>query len=188
MTRLEITPSQTVGPFFTIGLTWEDGFEVVPDGTRGQIWIRGVISDGAGDPIPDAVVETWQADGDGRFPSAEDPRGAVQCNGFRGLGRSGTDEEGRWQIRTIKPGSLPVPGGGVEAPHIDVTVLARGLLARLVTRIYFSDESAANEADPVLSVLPSEADRETLIAIAEDDGYRFDIRLQGDRETVFFAV
>jgi protocatechuate 3,4-dioxygenase, alpha subunit len=188
VTRLEITPSQTVGPFFTIGLTWDDGFEVVPDGTASQIWIRGVVSDGAGDPIPDAIVETWQADGDGRFPSAEDPRGAVESNGFRGLGRSGTDDQGRWQIRTIKPGPLPVPGGGCEAPHIDVTVLARGLLARLVTRIYFSDEQAANEADPVLSALPPEADRDTLIAVADDDGYRFDIRLQGDGETVFFAV
>jgi protocatechuate 3,4-dioxygenase alpha subunit len=188
VSRLAVTPSQTVGPFFTIGLTWEDGFAVVPDGTRGRIWIRGVVSDGAGDPIPDAVVETWQADGDGRFPSTEDPRGAVESNGFRGLGRSGTDDQGRWQIRTIKPGALPVPGGGSEAPHIDVTVLARGLLARLVTRIYFSDESAANQSDPVLSSLPPEADRDTLIAVAQDDGYRFDIRLQGDGETVFFAV
>jgi protocatechuate 3,4-dioxygenase alpha subunit len=186
--RLEITPSQTVGPFFTIGLTWEDGFEVVPDGTPAQIWIRGAVYDGAGDPVPDAIIETWQADGDGRFPSAEDPRGAVESDGFRGLGRSGTDDQGRWQIRTIKPGALPVPGGGSEAPHIDVTVLARGLLARLVTRIYFPDEAAANESDPVLSALPPEADRDTLIAVAHDDGYGFDIRLQGENETVFFAV
>jgi protocatechuate 3,4-dioxygenase alpha subunit len=113
--RLGITPSQTVGPFFTIGLTWEDGFEVVPDGTPSAIWIRGAVYDGAGDPVPDAIVETWQADGDGRFPSAEDPRGAVESDGFRGLGRSGTDDQGRWQIRTIKPGQLPVPGGGCEA-------------------------------------------------------------------------
>jgi protocatechuate 3,4-dioxygenase alpha subunit len=187
-TRLEVTPSQTVGPFFTIGLTWKDGAEVVPDGTAGQIWIRGVVYDGAGAPVPDAVVETWQADGAGRFPSAEDPRGAVQSTGFRGLGRAGTDDQGRWQIRTIKPGPLPVPGGGHEAPHIDVTVLARGLLARLVTRIYFPDEPVANASDPVLSALPPDADRDTLIAVAQDDGYRFDIRLQGEGETVFFAV
>jgi protocatechuate 3,4-dioxygenase alpha subunit len=112
----------------------------------------------------------------------------VEANGFRGLGRSGTDDRGRWQIRTIKPGPLPVPGGGCEAPHIDVTVLARGLLARLVTRIYFPDEQAANASDPVLSALPAEAERDTLVAVPDDDGYRFDIRLQGEGETVFFAV
>ena len=188
MSRLEVTPSQTVGPFFTIGLTWDDGSEVVPAGTPGEIWIRGVVYDGAGDPIPDAVVETWQADGDGRFPSADDPRGAVDTSGFRGLGRSGTDEHGRWQIRTVKPGPLPAVGGGSEAPHIDVGLLARGLLARLVTRIYFADEPVANSADPVLTMLPESADPATLMAVPSEDGYRFDIRLQGEGETVFFAV
>lgn len=188
MTELPVTPSQTVGPFFTIGLTWEDGSEVVPDGTPGAIWIRGVVYDGAGEPVPDAVIETWQADADGRFASEDDPRGAVGSDGFRGLGRSGTDDDGRYQIRTVKPGPLPAPDGGVEAPHIDVTVLARGLLARLVTRIYFADEPAANAADPVLWALPPEAAKDTLVAAAQDGGYRFDIHLQGERETVFFAV
>jgi protocatechuate 3,4-dioxygenase alpha subunit len=188
MNRLAVTPSQTVGPFFTIGLTWADGSEVVPDGTPGAVWIRGVVYDGAGEPVPDAVIETWQADADGRFPSDEDPRGAINAAGFRGLGRSGTNDDGRYQIRTIKPGPLPAPDGGVEAPHIDVTVLARGLLARLVTRIYFPDEPAANAADPVLSALPPGAAADTLLAVAHDDGYRFDIHLQGERETVFFAV
>jgi protocatechuate 3,4-dioxygenase, alpha subunit len=188
VTELAVTPSQTVGPFFTIGMTWEDGSEVVRAGTPGKILISGVVYDGAGEPIPDAVIETWQADADGRFPSEGDPRGAIQTDGFRGLGRSGTDEHGRYQIHTIKPGSLPVPGGGVEAPHIDVTVLARGLLARLVTRIYFPDEQTANELDPALSALPEGADARTLIAVAQDGGYRFDIHLQGERETVFFAV
>jgi protocatechuate 3,4-dioxygenase, alpha subunit len=188
MSRLPVTPSQTVGPFFTIGLTWEDGQEVVAAGTEGEIWIRGVVYDGAGEPIPDAMVETWQADGDGRFPSPEDPRGAAPADGFRGLGRSGTDADGRFQIRTIKPGPLPAHGGSIEAPHIDVTVLARGLLARLVTRIYFPDEQAANAADPVLAGLPEGADRGTLIAVAQADGYGFDIHLQGEHETVFFAL
>jgi protocatechuate 3,4-dioxygenase, alpha subunit len=188
MNRLPVTPSQTVGPFFTIGLTWEDGSQVVPAGTPGEIWIRGVVYDGAGDPVPDAVVETWQADADGRFPSDGDPRGAIQANGFGGLGRSGTDKDGRYQIHTIKPGSLPAPGGWVEAPHIDVSVLARGLLARLVTRIYFADEQDKNASDPVLSTLAEGVDAQTLIAAPEDDGYRFDIHLQGDKETVFFAV
>ena len=187
MSELEVTPSQTVGPFFTIGLTWEDGADVVPKGTPGEIWIHGVVCDGVGDPVPDAVIETWQADADGRFPSDGDPRGAIQTDGFRGLGRSGTDDQGRYQIHTIKPGSLPAPGGSVEAPHIDVTVLARGLLARLVTRIYFDDERVANESDPVLSALPETGSR-TLIAVADDEGYRFDIHLQGGQETVFFAV
>jgi protocatechuate 3,4-dioxygenase alpha subunit len=188
VSRLAVTPSQTVGPFFTIGLTWDDGDQVVPAGTPGEVWIRGVVYDGAGDPVPDAVIETWQANQDGRFPSADDPRGAVESDGFRGLGRSGTDGDGRFQIRTVKPGPLPAPGGAIEAPHIDVTVLARGLLARLVTRIYFPDESAANAADPVLSSLPRSADAQTLIATADDGGYRFDIHLQGDKETIFFTV
>ena len=186
--RLAVTPSQTVGPFFTIGLTWPDGPDVVPAGTPGEIWIRGVVYDGAGEPIPDAMIETWQADADGRFPSTDDPRGAVQADGWRGFGRSGTDEHGRFQIRTVKPGWLPGPGRVIEAPHIDVTVLARGLLARLVTRIYFEDEQTANASDPVLSALPPSADSQTLIATPDADGYRFDIHLQGDRETVFFAL
>ena len=181
MSRLAVTPSQTVGPFFSIGLTWEDGAEVVRNGTPGEIWIRGVVYDGAGDPVPDAVIETWQADPDGRFPSADDPRGAVQFDGFRGLGRSGTDEHGRYRIRTVKPGPLPAPDGGVEAPHIDVTVLARGLLARLVTRIYFADEPAANALRPRALRAAGDRDARTLIAVAEDGGYRFDIHLQGER-------
>jgi protocatechuate 3,4-dioxygenase alpha subunit len=188
VTRLEVTPSQTIGPFFTIGLAWSDGADVVAEGTPGAIWIRGTVFDGAGRPVPDAIVETWQADGRGRFPSEDDPRGSVESDGFRGLGRSGTDDQGRWGIRTVKPGSLPTPGGEVEAPHIDVTVLARGLLARLVTRIYFPDEQGANAADPVLRALPPSADQQTLIAVATDDGYRFDLHLQGERETVFFSV
>jgi protocatechuate 3,4-dioxygenase alpha subunit len=184
-----VTPSQTVGPYFAIGLTWDDGEQVVPDGMDGAFWIRGQVLDGAGDPIPDAVIETWQADPDGRFNHPDDPRGAVEWGSFRGLGRSGTDDQGHYAIYTVRPGSLPAPGGATEAPHIDVSVMARGLLARLATRIYFPEESAANAADPVLSSLPESADASTLIAVADGDGgYRFDIRLQGGAETVFFAV
>lgn len=184
-----ITPSQTVGPFFAIGLTWEDGNEVVPAGTDQGFWIRGRVLDGNGDPIPDAVIETWQADPDGRFDHPDDPRGAVDWGAFRGLGRAGTDDDGHYEIYTVKPGALPAPGGAVEAPHIDVSVMARGLLARLATRIYFPDEEEANATDPVLASLPAAADRSTLIAIADGEGgYRFDIRLQGEGETVFFAV
>jgi protocatechuate 3,4-dioxygenase alpha subunit len=188
MSALGVTPSQTVGPYFAIGLTWDDGAEVVPEGTPGGFWIRGAVYDGAGDPIPDAVVEFWQADADGRFAHPDDPRGAVEWGEFRGFGRSGTDGEGRWAIHTLKPGPVPGPNGSTEAPHIDVTVLCRGLLARLVTRIYFPDEEAANAADPVLSSLPATGASETLVARKSDDGYSFDVHLQGENETVFFAV
>jgi protocatechuate 3,4-dioxygenase alpha subunit len=188
VTHLGVTPSQTVGPYFAIGLTWDDGAEVVPQGTDGGFWIRGRVSDGNGDPIPDAVIETWQADGDGRFSHPDDPRGAVEWDEFRGLGRCGTDDDGNYGIYTIKPGSVPGPDGSMQAPHIDVTVMCRGLLARLVTRIYFPDEEGANSADPVLASLPATASSETLIATKIDDGYGFDVRLQGENETVFFDI
>ena len=182
---LEITPSQTVGPFFAIGLPWADGPFVVPESTAGAIWLRGRLTDGAGDPVPDAMVETWQADPDGRFDHPEDPRGADR--GFRGFARCPTDEEGRFAILTLKPGPVPGPGETLQAPHIDVSVFARGLLNHVVTRVYFADEEDRNAADPVLLAL-DEAARATLIARPEGDGYRFDVRLQGADETVFFAV
>lgn len=183
------TPSQTLGPFFSIGLTWEDGPLVVPEDTPGAIRIHGVLYDGAGDPIPDAVVETWQADPDGRFAHPDDPRGEVKWDAFRGLGRSGTDDRGHWSIITLKPGPVPSRDDRMQAPHIDVSVLARGLLQRVVTRIYFSDEEAANATDPVLCSLPPSAPAERLVAVhADDSTYRFDIHLQGERESVFFAV
>jgi protocatechuate 3,4-dioxygenase alpha subunit len=191
-----ITPSQTVGPFLAIGLPWPDGPFVVPDGTPGAIVIEGVVTDGAGQPLPDALVETWQADPEARFDHPDDPRGrADPPAGFRGFGRSATDATGRFRIITLRPGPLPTPDGGTEAPHLDVSVFARGLLDRVVTRIYFPDEQEANAADPVLaSVEP--ARRHTLVATtatdqAASDGrpaFRFDIRLQGDGETVFFDV
>jgi protocatechuate 3,4-dioxygenase alpha subunit len=188
MTHLGVTPSQTVGPYFAIGLTWDDGQEVVSQRTDGAFWIRGRVFDGNGEPIPDAVIETWQADADGRFSHPDDPRGAVDWGEFRGLGRCGTDHDGTYGIYTIKPGPVPGPDGSTQAPHIDVTVMSRGLLARLVTRIYFPDEEAANAADPVLASLPATAASETLIATKTDDGYRFDVHLQGENETVFFDI
>lgn len=188
MSRLGVTPSQTVGPYFAIGLTWDDGPFAVPEGTEGGFWIRGGVYDGNGDPVPDAIVETWQADGDGRFGHPDDPRGAVDWGEFRGLGRSGTDDEGRFGIFTIKPGPVPGQDGAMQAPHVDVTVMSRGMLARVVTRIYFPEEEAANQADPVLSSLPATAASETLIARKSDDGYSFDVHLQGEKETVFFDI
>jgi protocatechuate 3,4-dioxygenase, alpha subunit len=171
------TPSQTVGPFFAIELPYSDGPYVVADGTDGAIWLRGRVYDGAGEPVPDALIESWQADPQGTFDSD-----------FRGFGRSGTDAEGAWAILTLKPGPVPDADGTQQAPHIDLSVFGRGLLHRVVTRIYFSDEEQANAADPVLADLPDDAARATLIATREDDGYRHDIHLQGPDETVFFAV
>jgi protocatechuate 3,4-dioxygenase alpha subunit len=168
-----VTPSQTVGPFFAIELPYANGPYVVPEGTAGAVWLRGRVLDGDGEPIPDAMVESWQAD--------------PQEPGFRGFGRSGTDSEGRWAILTLKPGPLPGPNGATQAPHLDLAVFARGLLNHVVTRLYFADEDEANTGDPVLGGLDEET-RATLIAQPTDDGYEHDIRLQGPHETVFFAV
>ena len=190
---LGVTPSQTVGPFLAIGLPWPDGPFVVPEGTPVAITITGRVTDGAGEPVPDALVETWQADPDGRFSHPDDPRGAPRepAPGFRGFGRCATSADGSYRIVTLKPGALPSPGGGTEAPHLDVSVLARGLLDRVVTRIYFPDEAQANAADPVLASIGDPARASTLVARAEPGvagRLRFDIHLQGDHETVFFDV
>ena len=160
------TPAQTVGPFFSIGLPWEDGPYVVAADAVGAVRLCGRVLDGEGEPVPDALVETWQADPDGRFDS-----------GFRGFGRCPTDTGGGWEIFTLKPG-----GVDGQAPHVAVSVFARGLLHRVVTRIYFADEPEANAADPVLAGL-GEDERAGLIAAP--DG-RFDIHLQGPHETTFF--
>ena len=186
------TPSQTAGPFLHLGMLWPDGPEVVDEDTPGALWIGGRVIDGAGDAVADALVETWQADPDGRFPSPEDPRGAVA--GFRGWGRCETDEQGRWRIRTVKPGPVPGPDGTTQAPHIDLTIHARGLLRQVLTRVYFADEADANDADPVLTSLSSDAARRTLLATpTRGDGhgppaYTIEIRLQGDDATVFFEA
>ena len=183
------TPSQTVGPFYSFGLEWEDGPFAVPAGTEGAIRVSGRLLDGLGHPVPDGLIETWQADPDGRFAHPDDPRGAVEWDGFRGFARTPTDGHGNWSVLTLKPGPVPGPGGVAQAPHIAVSVFARGLLARLVTRIYFGDEEAANAADPVLrSLRGGDEERATLIAASVDGGYRLDIHLQGPDETVFFAV
>ena len=194
MTRLPITPSQTVGPFFAIGLPWTDGPYVVPDGTPGAIVVSGFVLDGAGEPVPDALVETWQAAPDGSFGHPDDPRPNARRSAFteaacRRFGRCPTEPDGRYRIVTLRPAALPSGDGRTEAPHLDVSVFARGLLDRVVTRIYFPDEEAANAADPVLSALPEPGRRGTLIATADGSGrLRFDIRLQGEGETVFFDV
>jgi protocatechuate 3,4-dioxygenase, alpha subunit len=179
------TPSQTVGPFFSLGLPWEDGPFVVPEGSEGAIRIRGRVFDGAGEPVGDALVETWQADPAGRFPHPDDPRGPAQ--GFRGFGRCPTGAGGDWEIVTLKPGPVPGVDGSLQAPHVAVSLFARGLLDRVVTRIYFGDEPEANAADPVLALLDRDR-RDTLVAAPADGGYAIDFHLQGDRETAFFRV
>jgi protocatechuate 3,4-dioxygenase alpha subunit len=177
------TPSQTVGPYFSIGLPWPDGPNAVADGTPGAITISGVVYDGGGEPVPDALIETWQADPEGRFADLHGHGGPSGLAGFRGFARCGyEDGDGSYTIRTVKPGA--VEG---QAPHIDVSVFARGMLQRCVTRIYFPDDAGANAADPVLASVPA-GRRDTLVAERSEGGYRFDIRLQGPGETVFFAV
>lgn len=194
------TPSQTVGPFFAYGLVPEqynysfnsiaDG-QMVDDTTEGQrIRILGHVYDGAGDLVPDAIIEIWQANSHGRYNHpADDRKDNLLDPNFKGFGRMGTGTtlDNRFVFDTIKPGSVD----GAQAPHLNVVVLMRGLLLHAYTRIYFSDESEANAADPVLSSVPD--DRcETLIAQRDVElpgrVYRFDIHMQGDRETVFFDV
>ena len=168
------TPSQTIGPFFAVALPWPDGPRVVAEGTPGAIRIEGRVLDGIAGPVPDALVETWQ-----RTPRE-----------IRGFGRCPTDADGGWTIVTLKPEASPRGADSrlPEAPHIALSVFARGLLKRVVTRLYFDDEAAANAGDPVLASIADPAARRTLIAERVPDGYRFDIRLQGNGETVFFDV
>ena len=136
-----LTPSQTVGPYFSMRLPWPDGPFVVPEGTPGAITIVGRLYDGAGNIIPDGLIETWQAGPDGRFAHPDDPRGATPggYQSFRGFGRCPTAPDGSYRIVTLKPGPLPASDGTIEAPHLDVSVFARGLLDRVVTRMYFPE-------------------------------------------------
>jgi protocatechuate 3,4-dioxygenase alpha subunit len=162
-----LTPSQTVGPFFGVGLPFENGEQVVSPGSAGVIRIEGQVLDGNGEPVPDALLEIWQ-------PGT-------------GFGRTRTDAEGAFSFMTVKPGAVPAPDGRLQAPHLNLTVFARGLLRHLVTRIYFPDETEANAGDPVLNLVEP-ARRQTLIANNGSGVLHFDVRLQGERETVFFAI
>lgn len=184
------TPSQTVGPYFAIGLPWENGPHAVRAGAPGAVRIAGTVYDGAGTPVPDHLVETWQADPDGRFADACGHGGDPRLAEFRGFARCAARADGSYELSTVKPGPLLAPPTwplATLAPHIAMSVFARGLLHRLVTRIYFADEVEANAADPILSSVPAER-RATLLAQPTADGYRFDIHLQGPHETTFFAI
>lgn len=183
------TPSQTVGPFFSIGLSEDPPAELVDGGDPDAIRLSGVVYDGEGEPVVDAVVEIWQANRAGRYDHPEDTREEVELeDGFQGFGRCGTDAEGRYRFVTVKPGPVPSPEGGLQAPHILIAVFARGLLKRVATRVYFPDEAEANGADPVLSSVEDAAQREALVAAPENGGLRFDVHLQGESQTAFFGV
>ncbi len=202
----DITPSQTVGPFFAYGLTpkgrcqwdpngsysWKETVGdnlITPDASGEKIHIEGCITDGDGEPINDAMIEIWQADSQGRYAHPRDNR-ALPNTQFKGFGRSATDKNGVFGFDTIKPGAVPGPNGKQQAPHIVVCIFSRGMLRQIYTRLYFSDEKA-NAEDPILALVSPER-RGTLIAHKETRGsqtvYRFNIRVQGKDETVFFDI
>ena len=183
------TPSQTSGPFLSIGLLDSYlGASLVSEDDPRAIRIRGRLLDGNGDPVPDGRVEIWQANAAGRYAHPEDARDDIPLEEeFLGFGRSGTVEDGWFEFVTVKPGRVPALDGGQQAPHLVVTVFARGLLKHLVTRLYFPDEVDANAEDPVLLGLEPD-ERETLVARVADGELRFDIVLQGVDQTTFFAV
>jgi protocatechuate 3,4-dioxygenase, alpha subunit len=185
----EVTPSQTVGPYFAIGVPFDGGNLIVPEDTAGAIHITGTIYDGRGEIVPDHLIEFWQPDGEGRFADIYGYGEQSTLAGFRGFGRYGVEDgDGIYSMLTVKPGRVPGPNNGPpQAPHIDVTLFARGMLNRVVTRIYFADEPEANATDQVLAAVPA-ARRNTLLAQPTQDGYSFDIRLQGPGETVFFDI
>ena len=185
---LPLTPSQTVGPFFAILVPARGLATLVTDRTAGpRIVVEGSVRDGAGHPVPDALVEIWQANAAGHCNHPEDTRTDGPDPTFDGFGRVHTDADGRFAIETIKPGLVPGPQGQPQAPHLVIGLFARGLLTRLVTRIYFEDEPS-NAQDPILACVAPDR-RLTLIAPRSAAGhYCFDIVLQGPHETVFFDV
>jgi protocatechuate 3,4-dioxygenase, alpha subunit len=210
-TGLGQTPSQTIGPFFHYGLPWKGGadligqsalgarLDLVPDGhdllaqsaghgpVDGEvIKIAGQVFDGDGKPMPDALIEIWQANAAGRYCSAADARAELALDpNFIGFGRAATDPEGWYRFRTIRPGCVPGPGNSLQAPHIAISLFARGLLKRLVTRLYFAG-APENNADPILALVPT-ARRRTLLAVEAERGHwSLNLVLQGPDETVFF--
>jgi protocatechuate 3,4-dioxygenase alpha subunit len=186
------TSSQTVGPFFNFGLTPDKALgRMAQDGALGErIWLSIRVTDGDGAPTPgDSMIELWQADANGRYDHPDDTRSPALDPNFRGFGRLETDENGACVFETIKPGRVPGPGPALQAPHINVSVFARGLLKQLHTRIYFAGDPA-NESDPALALVPPER-RAALMAHPVADKanhWHFAIRLQGENETVFFDL
>jgi protocatechuate 3,4-dioxygenase alpha subunit len=189
------TPSQTVGPFFHFSLTSAEHCVARiagPQTTGERVWLRCRVLDGEGMPVPDAMIETWQADAEGHYYSAADQghgRNSGADPAWRGFGRMATGEDGSCEFETIKPGRVPGPGDVLQSPHIAVAIFARGMLKQLFTRIYFASDPA-NREDPALKLVPQER-RETLMAHTDPGRpghWRFDVYLQGEQETVFFDV
>ena len=193
MTEYGITASQTVGPFLKIGLVREGQEFVVPKSANGALKVQGRVYDGEGKPVPDAMIEIWQANVHGKYNHPEDLSDAELVKGFNGFGRSCTDEEGCFFFVTVKPGRVAGLGNTLQAPHIAINVFARGMLKQQVTRLYFSDEIHANSEDPVLNSIDDAEVRDTLVAskVNDENGipcYKFNIHLQGEKETAFFDV
>jgi protocatechuate 3,4-dioxygenase alpha subunit len=182
------TPSQTAGPYLHLGLTDARSISrIANDGAKGErVWLTFRVLDGDGEPVPDAMIELWQADSEGNYANQESSTGSAA---FRGFGRLATGQDGSCTFETIRPGSVPGPRGTVQAPHVNVSILGRGILKRLSTRLYFAGEPA-NAADPVLTLVP-ENRRATLLAQpdpARTSKWIFDVHLRGEGETVFFDV
>jgi protocatechuate 3,4-dioxygenase, alpha subunit len=188
--NIRATPSQTVGPFFSIGCDRLNATDLAEQGVSGErIEITGRVIDGDGNGVPDAMLEIWQANSAGKYAHPEDPQDKATETGFQGFGRIPTNSNGAFWFATIKPGTVPGPDGRQQAPHIVVSVFMRGLLRRLVTRIYFPDE-AANDQDFVLNFVEP-ARRGTLIAkgvSGESNKLEWNVILQGEKETVFFDI
>jgi len=193
MAKLIPTPSQTVGPFFHLGMERPQWADLTAGGNpKGErIAIEGRVLDGDGLPVPDAIIEVWQANAAGRYRHPDDHREDKPLDpGFRGFGRVATDQHGHFRIVTIKPGPVPGSGNALQAPHISVALFTRGLLKHLFTRIYFADE-AANAADPLLSSIDDAAARQSLVARRAGGSppiYHFDIVMQGENETAFLDI
>ena len=183
------TTSQTVGPFFVIGCDWLNRDEIAGERARGErVMIEGRVLDGDGQPVPDALIEIWQANAEGKYAHPDDTQNKAIDVNFQGFGRIPTDDHGKFRFTTLKPGPVPGPDGKPQAPHFAVTVFARGLLRRLVTRIYFPDEGA-NSADYALNLVEP-ARRGTLVAkkTANPGTLEWNVVLQGEGETVFFDI
>ena len=201
LSYLRETASQTAGPYVHIGLApGAAGFQIFdrelgwdiagPDAEGERIRVEGMVIDATGAPVKDVLLEIWQADGQGIYPHPEDPRFADVAKGFRGWGRVITDfDTGLWSFQTLKPGPVPGRMGRVQAPHLNLWIVARGINVGLNTRMYFPEDTALHGADPVLSLIEQRHRLATLIASNPEPGlYRFDIRLQGEGETVFLDV
>jgi protocatechuate 3,4-dioxygenase, alpha subunit len=185
------TPSQTVGPYFRIGMTEKHSVKCLaaPEAKGERVWLKCRVLDGDGVPVDDAMLEIWQADSEGKYNHPDDRQAKTPDSACRGFGRMGTAEDGSCEFETIKPGRVPGPGKTLQAPHLNVGVYARGILLQLYTRIYFDGEPA-NEEDPILGSVPVER-RGTLMAhrdVKRPGAWWFDIHLCGEHETAFFDV